>query len=112
MLLGFEWGALPLAVFLYGLSVPPHAVFGIKDLHEHFREGVARLSGALNTLEAAGYLHRRRVRLPNGRLATRTFLYDASRFRLPDHGLLAERKVLAELGWAEGVDLSPVPQPR
>ncbi|WP_326697894.1 helix-turn-helix domain-containing protein [Streptomyces sp. NBC_01754] len=53
-------------------SLPTGAKIGIKHLGARFPESEARIAAALRELEATGYLHRDRVRLPNGRIITRT----------------------------------------
>lgn len=53
-------------------SLPTGSEVGIKALASRFTEGERTIATALRELEAHGYLHRTRVRLPNGRLVTRT----------------------------------------
>ncbi|MGZ2358824.1 helix-turn-helix domain-containing protein [Streptomyces sp. 372A] len=57
-------------------SLPAGARVGIKFLTARFPEGEARITAALRELEAAGYLHRGRVRLPDGRVVTLTTSYN------------------------------------
>jgi len=57
-------------------SLPTGARIGIKLLAARFPESEARIASALRELEAAGYLHRDRVRLPDGRVVTRTMSYN------------------------------------
>ncbi|MFJ8749723.1 helix-turn-helix domain-containing protein [Streptomyces sp. NPDC102441] len=57
-------------------SLPAGAKVGIKALTARFPESEARIAAALHELEATGYLHRSRVRLPDGRLVTRTVSYN------------------------------------
>ena len=57
-------------------SLPAGARVGIKCLTARFPESEARIAAALKELEAAGYLHRSRVRLPDGRVVTRTTSYN------------------------------------
>ncbi|MEU1494984.1 helix-turn-helix domain-containing protein [Streptomyces sp. NPDC005776] len=57
-------------------SLPAGANIGIKALAARFPESETRIAAALRELEATGYLHRSRVRLPNGRIATRTTSYN------------------------------------
>ncbi|MGN5637862.1 helix-turn-helix domain-containing protein, partial [Streptomyces sp. AC154] len=57
-------------------SLPAGAKVGIKVLTDRFPESEARITAALHELEAEGYLHRSRVRLPNGRMVTRTVSYN------------------------------------
>ncbi|MFI6963652.1 helix-turn-helix domain-containing protein [Streptomyces sp. NPDC050255] len=66
--------AIGLAVHIQ--SLPAGAKVGIKVLTERFPESEARITAALHELEAEGYLHRSRVRLPNGRVVTRTTSYN------------------------------------
>ncbi|MEU2022711.1 helix-turn-helix domain-containing protein [Streptomyces sp. NPDC016469] len=57
-------------------SLPTGARVGIKFLAARFPESEARIAAALRELEAAGYLHRSRVRLADGRVVTRTTSYN------------------------------------
>ncbi|MEV7405966.1 helix-turn-helix domain-containing protein [Streptomyces sp. NPDC091267] len=57
-------------------SLPTGAKVGIKTLTARFPESEARIAAALRELEATGYLHRNRVRLPDGRVVTRTVSYN------------------------------------
>ncbi|MGW0670777.1 helix-turn-helix domain-containing protein [Streptomyces sp. NPDC002746] len=57
-------------------SLPAGAKVGIKVLTDRFPESEARIAAALRELEAEGYLHRSRVRLPEGRVVTRTISYN------------------------------------
>ncbi|WP_405491800.1 helix-turn-helix domain-containing protein [Streptomyces sp. NBC_00096] len=66
--------AIGLAAYIQ--SLPTGARIGIKRLTERFREGETRISGALRELEAHGYLERSRVRLPDGRVITRTVSFN------------------------------------
>ncbi|MFI6947289.1 helix-turn-helix domain-containing protein [Streptomyces sp. NPDC050422] len=66
--------AIGLAVHIQ--SLPAGAKVGIKVLTDRFPESEARITAALHELEAEGYLHRSRVRLPNGRFVTRTLSYN------------------------------------
>ncbi|NED80963.1 hypothetical protein G3I76_12815, partial [Streptomyces sp. SID11233] len=68
-----------------------------------FLDGEASIMGALRTLESAGYLHRVRRRIPDGRLVTRTFVHDTPRFGLPAEGAHAE----SEAARARGIDDGP-----
>ncbi|MFI6608477.1 helix-turn-helix domain-containing protein [Streptomyces sp. NPDC050507] len=66
--------AIGLAVHIQ--SLPAGAKVGIKVLTDRFPESEARITAALHELEAEGYLHRSRVRLPSGRVVTRTISYN------------------------------------
>lgn len=57
-------------------SLPAGARVGIKFLAARFPESEARIAAALRELEAAGYLLRSRVRLPDGSVVTRTTSYN------------------------------------
>ncbi|MFJ6696075.1 helix-turn-helix domain-containing protein [Streptomyces sp. NPDC091272] len=57
---------------LYIQSLPDGVIIAIKFLSARFPESEARIAAALRELEAAGYLSRDRVRLPNGQVVTRT----------------------------------------
>ncbi|MFD7718172.1 helix-turn-helix domain-containing protein [Streptomyces sp. NPDC059814] len=57
-------------------SLPAGAKVGIKVLTDRFPESEARITAALHELEAGGYLRRGRVRLPSGRVVTRTVSYN------------------------------------
>ncbi|WP_228978808.1 helix-turn-helix domain-containing protein [Streptomyces sp. DH12] len=67
--------AIGLAVHIQ--SLPDGARISIKTLADRFPESEARIAAALRELEAHRYLERTRVRLPGGRLVTRTVAYDA-----------------------------------
>ncbi|WP_336321283.1 helix-turn-helix domain-containing protein [Streptomyces lavendofoliae] len=66
--------AIGLAVHIQ--SLPDGAKVGIKALADRFPESETRIAAALRELEAHRYLERTRVRLPGGRLVTRTVSYD------------------------------------
>ncbi|MFD5984035.1 hypothetical protein [Streptomyces cyaneofuscatus] len=53
-------------------SLPQGTEIGIKALAARFPEGEKLIAAALRELEAHGYLQRARIRLPNGRIVTRT----------------------------------------
>ncbi|MFG2646312.1 hypothetical protein [Streptomyces sp. NPDC048436] len=57
-------------------SLPDGASVTAKALTLRFPEGETTVRRALNELEEAGYLERRRVPLGGGRVATRTFSFD------------------------------------
>ncbi|MEV0787223.1 helix-turn-helix domain-containing protein [Streptomyces sp. NPDC050423] len=69
--------AIGLAVHIQ--SLPAGAKVGIKVLTDRFPESEARITAALHELEDEGYLHRSRVRLPSGRVVTRTVSYNQPR---------------------------------
>ncbi|MDT3395395.1 hypothetical protein RKE29_01810 [Streptomyces sp. B1866] len=69
--------AVTVGVAAYILSLPDGSPVSIAALCEHFTEGEILISRALRELEAAGYLERRRERLPSGQIRTRTYFYDA-----------------------------------
>ncbi|WP_406420181.1 helix-turn-helix domain-containing protein [Streptomyces sp. NBC_00873] len=71
---GLSLVAIGLAVHIQ--SLPAGAKIGIKHLADRFPESETRIAAALRELEATGYLHRSRVRLPNGRIVTRTISYN------------------------------------
>nr|WSW67378.1 helix-turn-helix domain-containing protein [Streptomyces sp. NBC_00995] len=73
--------AIGLAVHIQ--SLPAGAKVGIKVLTDRFPESEARITAALHELEAEGYLHRTRVRLPSGRVTTRTTSYNQPRATTP-----------------------------
>ncbi|MGW5353611.1 hypothetical protein ACWERV_24250 [Streptomyces sp. NPDC004031] len=66
--------AIGLAVYIQ--SLPDGAPVSVKALAARFPEGEITVRKALNELQAAGYLERRRVPLGGGRFATRAFAYD------------------------------------
>ncbi|MET9693004.1 hypothetical protein ABZY81_31885 [Streptomyces sp. NPDC006514] len=66
--------AIGLAVYIQ--SVPDGVSVTAKALTLRFREGEITIRRALNELEEAGYLERRRIPLGGGRFATRTLAYD------------------------------------
>ncbi|MCS0602965.1 helix-turn-helix domain-containing protein [Streptomyces sp. LP11] len=53
-------------------SLPKGALVDIKSLAARFPEGTTRIAAALRELETHGYLRRERVRVPDGRIVTRT----------------------------------------
>ncbi|MEU8760757.1 helix-turn-helix domain-containing protein [Streptomyces sp. NPDC048659] len=63
-------------------SLPEGAGVSIRTLAARFPEGEVRIAAALRELERHGYLERLRVRLPNGRVITRTMAYTIPK-RLP-----------------------------
>ncbi|MFB6847918.1 hypothetical protein ACFCXS_24100 [Streptomyces sp. NPDC056373] len=68
--------AVTIGVAAYIASLPDGSPVTIAALCGHFREGEILISRALRDLEAAGYLERRRERMPTGQVRTRTYFYD------------------------------------
>ncbi|MEU6279589.1 hypothetical protein [Streptomyces sp. NPDC047028] len=68
--------AVTIGVAAYIASLPDGAPVTVSALCAHFTEGEILISRALRELERAGYLERRRERLPSGQIRTRTFFYD------------------------------------
>ncbi|WP_406731790.1 helix-turn-helix domain-containing protein [Streptomyces sp. NBC_01794] len=66
--------AIGLAVHIQ--SLPHGAKVGIKVLVDRFPESEARIAAALRELEEHSYLERTLVRLPGGKLVTRTISYN------------------------------------
>ncbi|OKJ99813.1 DNA-binding protein [Streptomyces sp. CB03234] len=66
--------AIGLAVHIQ--SLPNGAKIGIKVLADRFPESEARIAAALRELEKHSYLERTLVRLPGGKLVTRTVSYN------------------------------------
>ncbi|MFI5866643.1 helix-turn-helix domain-containing protein [Streptomyces sp. NPDC051546] len=71
-----ELSATAIGVAAHIQSLPDGAPVGIKALAERFPEGEIRLGTALRELERHGYLARRRERLEDGRVVTRTYSYN------------------------------------
>ena len=71
-----QLSATAIGFAVYIQSLPDGASVTVKSLTLRFREGETTVRRALNELEAAGYLERRRVPLGDGRVATRTFFHD------------------------------------
>ncbi|CAM5386481.1 hypothetical protein [Streptomyces badius] len=67
-----ELSLVAIGVGVHIQSLPAGAEVGIKALAARFPEGEVKIARALRELEAHGYLHRTRVRLTKGRVATRT----------------------------------------
>lgn len=67
--------AVTIGVAVYIASLPAGSPVSIAALCAHFSEGEILISRALRELEAAGYLERRRERLPTGQIRTRTYFY-------------------------------------
>ncbi|MDR3084586.1 MAG: hypothetical protein LBV60_27345 [Streptomyces sp.] len=68
--------AVTVGVAAYILSLPDGSPVSIAALCAHFTEGEILISRALRELEEAGYLERRRERLPSGQIRTRTYFFD------------------------------------
>ncbi|QYX78621.1 hypothetical protein [Streptomyces akebiae] len=68
--------AVTVGVATYISSLPTGTLVSITALCDHFDEGEILISRALRELEAAGYLERRRERMPTGQVRTRTYFYD------------------------------------
>ncbi|MET9978236.1 hypothetical protein ACFYOI_28835 [Streptomyces microflavus] len=67
-----ELSLVAIGIGVHIQSMPAGSEVGIKALASRFAEGERTIAAALRELEAHGYLSRTRVRLPNGRLVTRT----------------------------------------
>ncbi|MCF3961981.1 hypothetical protein [Streptomyces fuscigenes] len=68
--------AVAIGIAVHIQSLPDGESVTAKALTLRFREGETTVRRALNELEAAGYVVRRRLPLGGGRFATRTFFYD------------------------------------
>ncbi|WP_441250158.1 hypothetical protein [Kitasatospora sp. McL0602] len=68
--------AVTVGVAVYILSLPDGAPVSIRALCGHFSEGEILIARALNELEAAGFLERRRERGADGCIRTRTLAHD------------------------------------
>ncbi|MDT0379811.1 helix-turn-helix domain-containing protein [Streptomyces sp. DSM 42041] len=71
-----ELSAVAIGLAVYIQSKPDGTSVTIKALAARFPEGEVVVARALRELEAAGYLQRTLVRLPNGRRITRTSFHD------------------------------------
>ncbi|MEU6663660.1 hypothetical protein [Streptomyces sp. NPDC046821] len=69
--------AVTVGVAAYIFSLPDGAPITVKRLRAHFDEGEILIARALRELEAEGWLERRVQRAPDGRMITRTYVYDA-----------------------------------
>ncbi|MGW8490814.1 hypothetical protein [Streptomyces sp. NPDC055886] len=67
-----ELSLVAIGIGVHIQSLPAGGEVGIKTLAARFPEGEVKIASALRELEAHGYLHRTRVRLTRGRVATRT----------------------------------------
>ncbi|GGU14893.1 helix-turn-helix domain-containing protein [Streptomyces lateritius] len=95
--------AIGLAVHIQ--SLPDGACIAIKALAARFPEGEICVAAALRELEEHGYLARKKERLPNGRLATRTVSYNR-----PSH-LPQEPELKPEPERKREPDPAPEPRP-
>jgi hypothetical protein len=68
--------AVTVGVAAYIFSLPDGTPITIKSLRAHFDEGEILIARALRELEAEGWLERRVQRTPDGRVVTRTYVYD------------------------------------
>ncbi|MFJ6842614.1 helix-turn-helix domain-containing protein [Streptomyces griseoluteus] len=76
-------------------SLPRGARIDIKTLAARFPEGVTRIAAALRELEKHGYLRRERLRIPDGRIVTRTISCNrppAARGPRSDHEPASDRR--------------------
>ncbi|MFJ9323407.1 hypothetical protein [Streptomyces globisporus] len=67
-----ELSLVAIGIGVHIQSLPAGSKVGIKALAARFPEGEVKIACVLRELEAHGYLHRTRVRLAKGRVATRT----------------------------------------
>jgi hypothetical protein len=67
-----ELSLLAIGLAAHIQSLPQSARVDIKTLAARFPEGTTRIAAALRELETHGYLRRERVRIPGGRVITRT----------------------------------------
>ncbi|MEU3352532.1 helix-turn-helix domain-containing protein [Streptomyces sp. NPDC037389] len=81
-----DLSAVAIGLGVYIQSLPDGALIGIKDLTRRFREGEMVIGRALNELEDAGYLERRRLRTERGRVVTATRWYERPGAPPPDPG--------------------------
>ncbi|MFF4158314.1 helix-turn-helix domain-containing protein [Streptomyces sp. NPDC001678] len=81
-----DLSAVAIGLGVYIQSLPDGALVGIKDLTRRFREGEMVIGRALNELEDAGYLERRRLRTERGRVVTATRWYERPGALPPDPG--------------------------
>ncbi|MFV0129579.1 helix-turn-helix domain-containing protein [Streptomyces sp. HMX112] len=94
--------AIGLAVHIQ--SLPDGAKVGIKALADRFPESEARIAAALRELEDHSYLERTLVRLPGGKLVTRTVSYNRP-------GAVAQPLAAAAEPQAEAARPAPVGAP-
>lgn len=64
-----------IGLFSIILSLPPNWDYSIAGLATITKDGITAVRGALNELEANGYLIRRRLRSPDGRLERNEYTF-------------------------------------
>ncbi|MFD9876645.1 helix-turn-helix domain-containing protein [[Kitasatospora] papulosa] len=113
---GLSLVAIGLAVHIQ--SLPAGAKIGIKVLTGRFPESEARIAAALRELEATGYLRRSRVRLPDGRIVTRTVSHNQPGAEAPALAIPRQRTArrsapapLSAPAPARAAAAEPAPQP-
>ncbi|WP_316774169.1 helix-turn-helix domain-containing protein [Streptomyces sasae] len=79
-----DLSGLAVGIGVHIQSLPAGARVDIKTLAERLKEGRTRIAAALRELEAVGYLRRERVRLPDGRIITRTVSCNRPGHRAPE----------------------------
>ncbi|MEU9452125.1 helix-turn-helix domain-containing protein [Streptomyces sp. NPDC048277] len=91
-------------------SLPASSPVDIRTLAARLKEGRTRVAAALRELEAEGYLRRERVRLPDGRIITRTvFCNQPGQRGRPTHDEAARPKAPKQK--PARTALPPVPRP-
>ncbi|WP_448701334.1 hypothetical protein [Streptomyces avidinii] len=90
-----QLSAVAIGLAVYIQSVPDGVSVTAKALTLRFREGEITIRRALNELEEAGYLERRRISLGGGRFATRTLAYDKPGCAAVPSAVLAPQQVAA-----------------
>jgi hypothetical protein len=98
--------AVTVGVGAYLMSVRDGVPVSIEALRAHFTEGETRLARALNELEAEGFLERVTVRVANGQVRTRTYVYD-----VPASAQAADRAARPVPRSAAPPDASARPEP-
>jgi hypothetical protein len=98
--------AVTVGVGAYLMSVRDGVPVSIEALRAHFTEGETRLARALNELEAEGFLERVTVRVANGQVRTRTYVYD-----VPASAQAADRTARPVPRSAPPPDASARPEP-
>ena len=87
-----ELSLVALGLGLHIQSLPDGEIVAIKFLAARFDDSEARIAAGLRELEAAGYLSRDRVRLPNGQIVTHTVFRDKPDAPLAEQAPRAPRK--------------------